>query len=92
MRFVYPAVFKKTEQGTFRGMYPDFGNFGIEDPTFENTIREMTELLRGWITEDIQQGEKLPPVSDIADVRRKYPEDDVRNIAVIVRVQDGWDE
>ena len=65
MKFTYPAVFHKTEQGTYEGYFPDL-ELTEEEPDF-------------------------PPVSDVADLGKSEGEI-ARNIAVNIRLFEGWDE
>ena len=77
MKFVYPAVFRKTASGTYRAFFPD-----LEDCQAEGETLDDVEL-----TED---GE-LPSISDHSDLILEKG-DEIRNISVNIRFTDGWDE
>ena len=77
MKFIYPAVFRKTDRGTYKGFFPDLAECYGEGETLDEAIEE----------DDCQ----LPPVSDEDDLELEDG-DIVRNISVNIRFYEGWDE
>ena len=67
MKFTYPAVFHKTEQGTYEGYFPDLACCYAKGDTLDEALEDVADLGKS-------EGE-------IA-----------RNIAVNIRLFEGWDE
>ena len=85
MKFIYPAVFKKTEDGRYKGTFPDLeGCFG-EGDTLDEAIESANAV---ELSEEVPE---LPPITDPDDMELE-DEDVVRNIQVNIRLYDGWDE
>ena len=50
MKFIYPAVFKKTEDGRYKGTFPDLeGCFG-EGDTLDEAIESANAAAFDWIS------------------------------------------
>ena len=81
MKFIYPAVFHKTEEGHYKGYFPDLECCYGEGETLDEAIESANEAARDWI----------PYVSDIEDIEVKDGEI-VRNISMNIRFYEGWDE
>ena len=79
MKFTYPAVFHKTEHGTYEGYFPDLACCYAKGDTLDEAL------------EDAIQEPDFPPVSDVADLGKSEGEI-ARNIAVNIRLFEGWDE
>ena len=92
MKFVYPAVFKKTEDGRYKGTFPDLeGCFG-EGDTLDEAIENANAAAFDWISVELsEEVPELPPITDPDDMELE-DEDVVRNIQVTIRLYDGWDE
>ena len=76
MKFIYPAIFSKTTEGTFEARFPD-----LECCTAYDWIYvELTEF-----------DSELPPITDPDDLVLSDNET-LRNISVNIRLTDGWDE
>ncbi|WP_296831374.1 type II toxin-antitoxin system HicB family antitoxin [Marvinbryantia sp.] len=91
MRFVYPAVFHKTETNTYEGFFPDLDDCHAEGETLDEALDNAIEAARDWITLELEEGNILPSISEDDDLTLKEGEF-VRNIAVTIRLMDGWDE
>lgn len=91
MRFIYPAIFRKTEKGTYRGFFPDLTDCEAEGDTLEEAVDNANEAARDWITVELEDDCPLPTISDPEDMHLQAG-DIVRNIAVTIRLTDGWDE
>ena len=80
MKFIYPAVFRPTEDKKYNAFFPD------------DAIENANAAAYDWIYTELMEFEgKLPPVSDESDLELQEG-DVVRNISVNIRFQDGWDE
>ena len=90
MKFIYPAVFKKTEDGRYKGTFPDLeGCFG-EGDTLDEAIESANAAAFDWISVELsEEVPELPPITDPDDMELE-DEDVVRNIQVNIRLYDGW--
>lgn len=92
MKFIYPAVFHKTESNTFHAYFPDLACCEADGETLDEAIEKANEALFDWITLEISEDEiLLPSISDEEDLVLQEG-DIVRNISVNIRFYDGWDE
>ena len=92
MKFIYPAVFRKTDKGTYRGFFPDLEDCYGEGDTLDEAIEEANAAAYNWITVELDEEEpNLPSISDPSDLDLT-PEDIVRIISVNIRFYEGWDE
>ena len=92
MKFIYPAVFRKTDKGTYRGFFPDLEDCYGEGDTLDEAIEEANAAAYNWITVELDEEEpNLPSISDPSDLNLT-PEDIVRIISVNIRFYEGWDE
>lgn len=92
MKFVYPAVFRKTETGTYKGFFPDLECCYAEGDTLEEAVDNANEAARTWLSVELEDDDcQLPAITDAADMELEEG-DVVRNIAVTIRFYEGWDE
>lgn len=92
MVFVYPAVFRKTEEGMYEGSFPDLEGCCGKGATLEDAIEDANGALYDWIYVELTEFEgNLPGRSEHADIQLKEDEE-IRNISVNIRFTDGWDE
>ncbi|MEE1086940.1 MAG: type II toxin-antitoxin system HicB family antitoxin [Schaedlerella sp.] len=91
MKFIYPAVFHKTEKGTYKGYFPDLECCYGEGETLDDAIDSANAACCDWITLELEEGGDLPYVSDPDDLNLKEG-DILRNISVNIRFNIGWDE
>ena len=92
MKFVYPAIFRKQEDGTYHGFFPDLACCYAEGDTLEDAVDNANEAARTWIQVELEEEEcNLPPITDPQDMDLQ-PGDVVRNIAVTIKFYEGWDE
>lgn len=92
MKFIYPAVFRKNENGGYRAFFPDLECCEASGATLEDAIENANEAARNWITVELEEEEPVMPyVSDLSDIRTEEG-DIVRNISVNIRFYEGWDE
>lgn len=91
MKFIYPAVFEKTENHMVRGYFPDLEDCVVEAPTFDEALEKAQDAAYDWIYVELLDEGQLPPVSEESDLELSA-DAQVRNILVNIRMTDGWDE
>ena len=92
MKFIYPAVFRPTEDKKYNAFFPDLACCEAQGDTLDDDIENANAAANDWIYTELMEFEgKLPPVSDESDLDLQEG-DVVRNISVNIRFQDGWDE
>ena len=92
MKFIYPAVFHKQPDGNIHAYFPDLACCEITAPDMEDAIEMANQACYDWIELELSEDEPhMPPVSDICDIEREEG-DEVRNISVLMKFYDGWDE
>lgn len=92
MKFIYPAVFRKNEDGKFRGFFPDLACCYAEGDTLDDAMDSASDAAYNWIYAELTEDDMdLPAVSDESDLDLQEG-DIVRNILVNIRLYDGWDE
>ena len=92
MRFIYPAVISRKEDGSFHAVFPDLDQCEADGDSENEVLRNANLAAHSWI--DLEFGEddpEFPPASDPEDIVTKEGEF-VRNILVIYKVMDGWEE
>lgn len=92
MKFIYPAVFRRTENGGYRGYFPDLECCEAFGDTLDEAVENANAAACDWIQVELEEEEpKLPPISDISDLALEEGAV-VRNISVNIRFYEGWDE
>lgn len=92
MKFIYPAVFRKQENGGYHAFFPDLECCEAEGETLDDAIDNANEAAKNWITVELEEEDPVfPYVSDISDIETEEG-DIVRNISVNIRFYEGWDE
>lgn len=92
MKFIYPAVIRRTQKGTCRAVFPDLACCEAEGETLEEAVERANEAVCEWISLELSEEDgELPPVTDPGDLELEEG-DIVRNICVNIRFTDGWDE
>ena len=92
MKFIYPAVFRKTEEGKFYAFFPDLEQCTAEGDTLDDAIEKANEAAYDWISLELSEDDgDLPAISDESDMELEEG-DIVRNISVNIRFYEGWDE
>ena len=92
MKFTYPAVIGKEENGSWKAVLPDLACCEAEAETLEEVIEKANAALYDWIELELSEDEPMIPyVSDIEDIEVKDGEI-VRNISMNIRFYEGWDE
>lgn len=92
MKFIYPAIFRQTEEGGYKGHFPDLECCYGEGETLDDAIDSINDAGKDWLTLELSEDEPLIPyVSDIEDLALEEG-DIVRNISMNIRFYEGWDE
>ena len=92
MVITYPAVFRQKEDGTYEGYFPDLEKCYFSGDTLDEAINDAIAAEKEWIAVELEdESAGLPYVSDSGDMQLKDGEF-VRNIAVVIRITEGWDE
>ena len=94
MKFTYPAVIGKEENGSWKAVLPYLACCEAEAETLEEVIEKANAALYDWIELELSEDEvNLPPISDPRDLEQHLKEgQQVRQICVNIRLFDGWDE
>lgn len=92
MKFIYPAVFHKEENGRYKAHFPDLECCYAEGDTLDDAIDKANEAAYDWISLELSEEDcELPSVTDASDMDIQEG-DIVRNISVNIRFYEGWDE
>lgn len=92
MKFIYPAVFRRTEAGGYHAFFPDLECCEADGETLDDAIDNANEAAQNWLSVELEEEEPaLPYVSDISDIEANEG-DIIRNICVNIRFYEGWDE
>ena len=82
MKFIYPAVFRKNEEGRYKAFFPDLACCEAEGDTLDDAIDNANEAAYNWIYAEVMEDEMdLPAISDESDLDL-LEGDIVRNIPV----------
>ena len=91
MKFIYPAIIRKEENGRFKAFMPDLACCEATGATLDEAIENVNEAVYDWISLELEEGGELPGISEESDITLEEG-DIVRNISVNIRFFDGWDE
>lgn len=90
MKFIYPAIIKKTASG-YQATMPDLEDCSAEGDSLDEVLDNANAAVLNWIEVELESECYLPPVSDEDDLTLEDGEF-VRNICVTMRMSDGYDE
>ena len=92
MNFIYPAVFRKGEDGKYHASFPDLECCEAVGDTLDDAIDNANDAARSWLSVELEEEEpELPCVSDMEDIPAEEG-DIIRNISVNIRFYEVWDE
>ena len=75
MKFIYPAVFRKTETGTYKGFFPDLECCYAEGDTLDEAVEKANEAAYDWISLELSEDDgELPSISDNGASGRRHCE------------------
>lgn len=92
MKFIYPAVIRKTEDGLFHARMADLEDCEATGDTLDEVMENINAAVYGWISAELEEDDPiLPRISDQEDIPLKGGEF-IRNVCVTMRFYEGWDE
>ncbi len=92
MRFIYPAVISEKAEGGFHARFPDLCMCEADGDSMVEVLRNATNAAFDWIDLEMNEDEPdLPACTAHGDIELKENET-VRDILVIYRMHQGWDE
>ena len=86
MKFTYPAVFHKTEQGTYEGYFPDLACCYAKGDTLDEALEDAIHSAYDWISLELTEEEPDFPAGIGCGRSRKSEGEIARNIAVNIRL------
>lgn len=92
MKFIYPAIIRKTDDGRFKAEFPDLACCEAIGDSLDDVIEKANEAAVNWLELELsEETPMLPPVTDKEDLA---PEEGavVRDICANVKFYDGWEE
>ena len=91
MTFTYPGVFHQNEDGSYEGYFPDLEDCTFSGETLDDAINDAIDAEKNWITVELEDEIGMPYISEEDEIELDEGEF-VRQIQVIMHLQDGWDE
>lgn len=92
MTFIYPAIFKQQDDGSFSAYFPDLECCYARGADLEDCIDAANDACRDWIELELSEDDAvLPSVTTEDDIELK-PGEFVRHISVNIKFYVGWDE
>ena len=92
MKFTYPAIFRKKEDGSFTVQFPDLFQCQAAGKDYEEAMANAKDAERDWIELELQEEEiNIPFVSQVEDLTVEEG-DIVQLLSVNIRLMEGWDE
>ena len=92
MKFYYPAVISKLNNGGYHAFFPDLEQCEACGDSLDDVLDHAMEAAFNWISAELEEDEpELPSASDPADLS-PGPDRIIRNILVNYRFSDGWEE
>ena len=71
MKFIYPAVFRQTENGGYKAWFPDLECCEASGETLEDAIENANEAARTWITVELRRTIRFCPMSQTTRTSRQ---------------------
>ena len=93
MTFVYPAVVRKKEDGSYEGSFPDLMMCDFKGQDLDSALDDARESMYEWIRVELQEEEEpdLPAASEDSEIMLKEGEA-LHHISIHYRFHEGWDE
>ena len=93
MTFVYPAVVRKKEDGSYEGSFPDLMMCDFKGQDLDSALDDARESMYEWIRVELQEEEEpdLPAASEESEILLKEGES-IHHISIHYRFHEGWDE
>jgi len=90
MTFTYPAVFRKNNDGSYDGYFPDLDGCTFSGINIDEAINAAIAAEKEWIEVELEEEIGLPFLTDPQDIILKENES-VHTITAIMHLQDGFD-
>ena len=68
MKFIYPAVFRKNEEGKYKAFFPDLECCEAEGPDLEDAVENARDAALNWILVELEDGMDLPAQTHMEDI------------------------
>lgn len=92
MKFYYPAIIEKKEDGLFHVHFPDLTMCEAKGRYLEEAVENAKEAERNWIELELSEEEfELPPRTELSELKLSEGET-AQNISVTIRLMEGYDE
>lgn len=92
MRFTYPVIVKETGEGKWRADFPDLEMCFAEGDSLDDVLRNANAAAYDWIALELSEDDPvMPPSSHIDDLELAEGEI-ARNILIIYRFLEGYEE
>ena len=92
MKFCYPAVFKKNEDGSFSVNFPDLTGCTAFGKDYEDALRDAGDSLEAWLNVELLEDMNQPPFVSSEQSIELNENETVQLVAVNIRFMEGWDE
>lgn len=93
MTFVYPAVVRKKDDGSFEGYFPDLMMCDFRGTDLNSALDDARDSMYEWIRVELQEEEEpdLPAASSDSEISLNEGEA-LHYISIHYRFHEGWDE
>lgn len=92
MKFFYPTIVHKNEDGTYHATFPDLEMCEADGDSMDDVLWNATQAAYDWIAVELEEEDPfLPSVSDREDIALEDG-DEYRMILVNMRFQPGFEE
>ena len=93
MTFIYPAVVRKKDDGSFEGYFPDLMMCDFKGRDLDCALDDARESMYEWIRVELQEEEEPDLLAVSADSDIKLMEgEEIYHISIHYRFHEGWDE
>lgn len=91
MKIVYPAIFSKKEDGSgFKAYFPDLDGCVAEGAELEDAADQAREAATDWILVEMEEGNDLPELSHIDDLKLEEGEV-VKYLTMTIQLVPGYE-
>ena len=93
MRFIYPAIIHPNKDGSFSASMVDLEGCTASGFSIDDCMEEINAAALNWITLELEEDGDLPPITDHEDIRPGLKKNEfIRDVSIMYRSYDGWDE
>lgn len=91
MKFIYPAVIRRDESGSYQVSFPDLEDCRASGDTLDEALDRARDAEESWIQVELEDGNELPTITSKEDIVLREGEI-LRDILANIRFYEGWDE